>query len=132
MYDILLESHGYGWDDMISWAAYMTEADLEGISTVTTAAISGAPESEHIDEYSAAGNDIKKIKSLEHEMGVLSIGGISRTLNMPVKIVWYNQTRALRIFTPLNDDDRMNRYVETMIRRTFGTEDAMKKARPVE
>lgn len=132
VYDILLESHGYGWDDMISWAAYMAEADLEGISTVTTAAISGAPESEHIDEYSAAGNDIKKMKSLEQKLGVLSIGGISRTLNMPVKIVWYNQTRALRFFTPEDDDDRMNRYIETMIRRTFGTDDAMKKARPVE
>ena len=70
----------------------MAEADLEDISTVTTAAISGAPESEHIDEYSAAGSDIKKMKLLEQELGVLSIGGISRTLNRPVKIVWYNQT----------------------------------------
>ena len=47
---------------------------------------------------------------------------------MPVKIVWYNQTSALRFFTPENDDDRMNRYIETMIRRTFGTDDAMKKS----
>ena len=63
---------------------------------------------------------------------MLSIGGLSRVLCAPVKIVWYNQTRRLRLFTIVDDDDLMNRYVETAIRRTFDTDTAMLRARPVE
>ena len=62
---------------------------------------------------------------------LLAIGGISRTLMMPVKIVWFNQTRVLRFFTPVDDEILLTKYIETVIRRTFGTKDAMKLAKPV-
>ena len=62
---------------------------------------------------------------------MLAIGGISRTLKMPVKIVWFNQTRVLRFFTPVDDEMLLTKYIETVIRRTFGTKDAMKLAKPV-
>jgi hypothetical protein len=45
--------------------------------------------------------------------------------------VWYNQTRVLRLFTHINDETLVTKYVETIIRRTFGTKDAMKLAKPV-
>ena len=62
---------------------------------------------------------------------MLAVGGISRVLKAPVKIVWFNQTRILRFFTPVGDEQLMTRYIETVIRRTFGTKDAMKLAKPV-
>lgn len=74
---------------------------------------------------------LKNFERLAEEHGILSIAGNSRTLNDSVKIVWYNQTRALRIFTHINDETLITRYVETVIRRTFGTKDAMKLAQPV-
>jgi len=46
-------------------------------------------------------------------------------------VVWFNQTRVLRFFTTIDDDTLMTKYIETVIRRTFGTEDAMKLAQPV-
>ena len=64
-------------------------------------------------------------------MGSLSIAGHSRTLNDSVKIVWFNQTRVLRVFTLFNDETLITKYVETLIRRTFGTPDAMKLAKPI-
>ncbi|UPS43722.1 hypothetical protein M1D30_08945 [Prevotella sp. E15-22] len=60
--------------------------------------------------------------------GMLSIAGRSRTLNDDVKLVFYNQTRGLRLFTPINDETLVRKYVETLLRRTFGTPDAMKLA----
>ena len=60
---------------------------------------------------------------------MLSIAGISRTLMAPMKIVWFNQTQVLRFFTLVDDDLLIRKYVETVIRRTFGTDDAMKLAK---
>ena len=69
---------------------------------------------------------------LNTERGMLAVGGMSRMLHRcPVKIVWFNQTRIIRIFTFPNDDELLLRYAETLIRRTFGTPDAMKPAKPV-
>ena len=36
-YDVLLAARGYGWDMMVDWAAYMEQADLDNVSTITTA-----------------------------------------------------------------------------------------------
>ena len=74
---------------------------------------------------------LQNFDKLDKEMGSLSIAGHSRTLNDDVKIVWYNQTNVLRVFTHINDETLVTKYVETFIRRTFGTPDAMKLAKPV-
>ena len=71
---------------------------------------------------------LKNFERLVEEHGILSIAGHSHTLNDSVKIVWYNQTRVLRLFTHINDETLVTKYVETIIRRTFGTKDAMKLA----
>ena len=72
---------------------------------------------------------LKNYERLKEECGMLSIAGHSRTLNDSVKIVWANQTRVLRLFTHINDETLITKYVETIIRRTFGTKDAMKLAK---
>lgn len=126
-YDFLLAANGYGWDYIVDSADYMTKAELEHIGTVSVSRIMGAPEIELIDEFNAAGSSIKAMKSLSEEAGALGLGGMSKIVGGPVKVVWINQSRVLRLFTPANDEDLMTRYAETIIRRTFGTPDAMKK-----
>ena len=64
-------------------------------------------------------------------MGILSVAGIIQTLKVPMKIVWFNQTRILRFFTLIDDELLIKKYVETVIRRTFGTKDAMKLGKPI-
>jgi len=130
-YDILSASSGYGWDYMVDAAAYMESADLDNISTLTTAEMANMPETEHIAAYRETQVSIKDFDLLSVERGQLAVGGISRVLKAPIKIVWFNQTRILRVFTPIDDDILITKYVETVIRRTFGTEDAMKLAKPV-
>lgn len=131
-YDILLASKIYGWNYMVDSADYMIHAELEHIGTVSISKILGGDEKELIDEFHLNGDSLKKMDSLLEESSLLSIGGMSKIVGGPVKIIWFNQTRVLRIFTPVNDVDLMNRYAETMIRRTFQTSDAMKKAKQVD
>ena len=59
---------------------------------------------------------------------MLGIGGMSKALGgMPLKIVWINQTNLIRIMTPADDVEFMIRYMETVIRRSFGTVEALKR-----
>ena len=130
-YDFYLTS-GYGWDYMVDSAEYMASADLKNIGTVSVSAISGAQEEERVNEYRTCDSSFKAMPSLKHEWGVLGIGGMSQVYEgAPVKLVWFNQTRMLRMFTPVDDEDKALRYAETVIRRSFNTHDAMKKAKPV-
>ncbi len=130
-YDFLLAARIYGWDYMVSQADYLAQADLENIGTVTVAAMANTGEAELVSEYHAHGDRIREMPALKQERGVLAIGGMSRALHLcPVKIVWFNQTKVLRVFTIVDDDELLLRYVETAIRRTFGTPDAMKLAEP--
>ena len=129
-YDILLAARPYYWEAMVDWAAYMETADIENIESLTV----NAPDEEETElaqEYNQNKVGLKNFDKLTKEMGSLSIAGHSRTLNDDVRIVWYNQTNVLRVFTHINDETLVTKYVETFIRRTFGTPDAMKLAKPV-
>ena len=93
---------------------------------MTTSSVIGSQETELIEEYHNAENNIKNMPVLSEEQGVLAIGGMSSHLHGPVKIVWINQTNVLRVFTINPDENLVKKYVETLIRRTFGTVDEMK------
>lgn len=129
-YDVLLAASGYGWETMISWAEYMNGADLTDLSEIQVGEM-GTDKISLLDQYRTCGGRVDAIPELTMERGSLSIAGISRTLKAPMKIVWFNQTRILRFFTYIDDEPLMNRYIETVIRRTFGTADAMKPAKPL-
>ena len=62
---------------------------------------------------------------------MLGLGGESAVLGDMVKIVWINQTNTLRLFTLQDQEAKLRAYVETMVRRTFGTPDAMKVGKPI-
>jgi len=128
-YDILLATQPYGWDTMVDWAAYMESADIDKIDSIIVGDLNvdNGIELAHVYNQNKVG--LKNYERLKEECGMLSIAGHSRTLNDSVKIVWYNQTRVLRLFTHINDETLIKKYVETVIRRTFGTKDAMKLAK---
>ena len=115
---------------MIYWADYMAASDLEHISQVATSSI-GTQEKDITESYKNSNGKCAETQELKTEMGVLSIAGRSKTLKAPMKIVWFNQTRILRFFTLVDDDLLIKKYVETVVRRTFGTENAMKLGKPI-
>ena len=129
-YDVLLAARPYSWETMVDWAGYMETADFDSIDSMAI----GAPGEQDIElahVYNQSKVGIKNFDRLADEQGSLSIAGHSRTLNDSVKIVWFNQTRVLRVFTIINDEMLITKYVETLIRRTFGTKDVMKFAKPI-
>jgi len=131
-YDILLAASRYGWDYMVESADYLDNVDIDNIGTISVSTMIGTDETEYIDEYRASGESISSMESLKNEGSALGIGGMSKCIGGPVKIVWINQTNILRVFTTFDDEEKVNRYIETVIRRTFGTPDEMKKAKAVE
>lgn len=128
-YDILLATQHYGWETMVDWAAYMESADFDNIDSIAVANPTDDEGIELAHVYNQNKVGLKNIELLKEEYGILSIAGHSRTLNDSVKIVWYNQTNTLRLFTHINDEVLVTKYVETLIRRTFGTKYAMKLAK---
>ena len=130
-YDVLLATQKYGWETMVDFAAYLETADIDKIESITVADMTDESSTELVHVYNQSKVGLNKFDKLADERGMLSIAGHSRTLNDSVKIVWFNQTRVLRVFTHINDETLITKYVETLIRRTFGTDDAMKLAKPV-
>lgn len=129
-YDFLLATHPFSWEAMVDSAAYMESADFDSLDSLKIGA-AGENDQELARVYNQNKVGLKNFERLKEEQGSLSIAGHSRTLNDSVKIVWFNQTRVLRVFALINDDTLITKYVETVIRRTFGTPDAMKLAKPV-
>ena len=127
-YDILIDARIYGWETMKDWADYMAESDLEYVDQITVSDLGGTT-IDLSDEYKAT-KSIKSMKSLDVEMGVLTVAGMSKVINSPVKIVWVNQTKVLRFFTMIDDELTMKKYAETVIRRNFGKPDQMKLGKP--
>ena len=125
-YDILLATQHYCWETMVDCAAYMESADIDKIDSIIVADLTDDTGTELAHVYNQNKGGLKNYDRLKEEHGILSIAGHSRTLNDSVKIVWYNQTRTLRVFTHIDDEVLITKYVETLIRRTFGTKDAMK------
>jgi hypothetical protein len=110
------------------WADYMADADIANISQVTVGSL-GIASKDITNAYQASGS-CKNTPELDHESGMLSIAGSSKILQAPVKIVWTNQTRTLHLYTLVSDEDLVRKYAETAIRRSFGTENAMKLGKP--
>lgn len=119
MYDILIDARGYGWDTMRDWADYVIGADLENVSEVTTGSI-GLEPTDITESFSQNCEKCTQTPELDIEHGMLSVAGISKALNAPMKIVWTNQTRVLRFFTLIDNEALVSQYAEILIRRTFG------------
>lgn len=127
-YDFTLAARGYGWDYILSSAEYMVNSDLCDVGTISVSPSIGSMAKEYISNYRENGEKLSLITELKNEESMLGIGGISKALGgMPLKIVWINQTNIVRIMTPADDVEFMICYMETVIRRNFGTADALKK-----
>lgn len=127
-FDILLDAQGYGWEYMLDSADYMAAADLRNITEVKT----GDMQLSNIDltaSFHEHNGKFSEMPELKQEFGFLSIAGTSEVTGLPMKIVWMNQTRILRLFTLSEDELLIRKYIETVIRRSFGSADAMKIGR---
>lgn len=87
--------HRFGYDFMLRSAQWLMDHGMTA-KTLTTAAITGAPETEHIQQLQE-GLSLKECAG--HEAGVLSLGGFDESVHGILKICWFNQTDLVRVFT---------------------------------
>ena len=91
----------YGYDFMLD-AAQVILADFgEDLQRVAKAETAGVPFVEAADEVRACGGDLRECTALNVECGVLAVAGISRVMECPMQIVFYNQTNAVRLDIPI-------------------------------
>ena len=87
--------HRFGYDYMLRSAQWLMDHGLPA-KTLTTAAITGTPETEHAQQLQE-GLSLKECAG--REAGVLALGGFDETVHGMLKIVWFNQTNLVRVFT---------------------------------
>ena len=121
-YDLLLAIRPYGWDEMVDMAAYLESADFHRIESISITDISDESSTELVNLYNPSKGGLKNFDKLAEERGLLGIAGLSRTLHNAIKIVWFNQTRVLRVFSLINDEPLIAKYIDAIIRRTFPCE----------
>ena len=108
----------------------MGTVDLENISEVIVGEL-GVSTNNITESFIKNGYKLSSLPEVSTEQGMLSVAGLSNALKAPTKIVWFNQTRVLRIFTLINDEFIIKKYSESIARWNFGTENAMKIGKPI-
>ena len=113
-FDILLKTSPYGWNEAVMYVDYLIKNDLINISTLGVSEMVGGEMHELISLLKCS-NNIKDISEIAKENGVLSVGGESQQIKAPIKIVFFNQSNALRIFSLCGDEKIIQKYVDKMI-----------------
>lgn len=116
VYDVRLTG-GMGWDYIMSSAQYVIDNDFSRLDGVSRAENLATKEKEFTDTVKAAGNTLADCPDLAREGSLLAVAGMSKSLNVALKISWINQTKILRIFTLVNINDLVEPYVNALVER---------------
>lgn len=92
--------HRFGYDFMLRSAQWLMDHGMTA-KTLTTAAITGAPETEHVQQLQEG---LSLQECAGREAGVLALGGFCDSVHGLLKIVWFNQTDLVRVFIMGNAD----------------------------
>lgn len=116
IYDVQLIS-GMGWDYILSSAQYVIDKDFSRLDGVSRAENLATAEKSCTEAVNAAGGILADCRQTSLEGSLLAVAGLSKSLNIPLKISWVNQTKILRIFTLTNINDLIEPYVNALIER---------------
>ncbi len=116
----------YGWEYIKEAVDYMVSADIPKVSRLI--AVVDEVEKDLTASYKKSRKKGRPCPELEQESGSLHLVGRSERLDASIRITWHNQTRVLWITTQIDSIELIERYVETMVRRSFGTPDELKRA----
>lgn len=118
-YDIKL-NFGYGWGYILKSAAQLIQKDLLSVDTITTVDAKTREAKELIDAYNAAGQNLEECKEARTEAGAFAVGGNSSEFKLPTKVIWFNQTQVLRVFTIMEVSEQdVRNYVSKYILLTM-------------
>lgn len=118
-YDIKL-NFGYGWGYILKSAAQLIQKDLLSVDTITAVDAKTREAKGLIDAYNAAGQNLEECKEARTEAGAFAVGGNSSEFKLPTKVIWFNQTQVLRVFTIMEVSEQdVRNYVSKYILLTM-------------
>lgn len=111
----------YGYDFMLDAAQVLLEDFGDNLQRFATAEIAGR---ELVNIADKIGGKVRECSVLIDECGVIAVAGISRVMECPMQIIFYNQTNAVGLDIPLsqipkehpvrkNFDERKDGYEHT-------------------
>ena len=127
-YDVLMNVN-FSWQMIVDLANYMASTDISNIEQVSLSELDGGEDKDQTYEFAFHGT-VRQMPSLANEHAALGLAGVSRTLNAKTKIVWFNQTRIIRVFTTVNDQAAIRDYADRILNKDFGTADEKKQCAP--
>lgn len=95
------ETWRYSYDFMLDAAQAVINMDFQdNLQRVAIGLLSESKQEECIEEVRASGNILRNCEKVAHENGVLIVSGVSRIMECPVQLMFYNQTNVIRLCTP--------------------------------
>ena len=92
----------YGYDFMLD-AAQVLLADFgEDLQRFATAETAGGTFVNITDKIGVNNKNIRECKALQKECGVIAAAGISKVMECPLQVVFYNQTNAIALDVPVS------------------------------
>lgn len=91
----------YGYDFMLDAARVLLEDFGDDLQRFGKAKIAGEKTVAVTDEVMECGGQLRKCAALGEECGVISVAGISRVMECPMQLTFYNQTNAVMLDIPI-------------------------------
>lgn len=92
----------YGYDFMLDAAQVIIDTDFrDKLQRVAITRRIGDRDADVTGLIAAAGNVLRDCPAMAQECAVLSVAGISQTMECPVQFVFCNQTNLVRLFSPI-------------------------------
>ena len=115
-YNILLDIDTYRYKEMLDWAYYLVDVDLEIQS------IFWGDEPNLIVDFKNKRIALRDYDKIKNEKVFLSIGGQSKFLGGEfIRVCWYNQSNTLCLITLTKNEDLVRTYAKTLINKNFET-----------
>lgn len=91
----------YGYDFMLDAAQTVVDTDFgENLQRVAVGTLTGGRQEECMDEVRKAKRVLRDSPKLLEEHGLLIVSGISKLMECPIQLMFYNQTDRILLCTP--------------------------------
>jgi hypothetical protein len=92
----------YGYKFMLDAVQIMINTDFIGndLQRVASGKINGE-QVEWLEDVKRYGNIVRMTPGLQEEWAVLIVSGVSQTMQVPIQLMFFNQTNAVRVVCPV-------------------------------
>lgn len=91
----------YGYDFMLDAVQVLIADFADNLQRIARYEIMGAKPEEIVEEVKSCGGVLRRCKAIAEECGAVAVAGISRVMECPIQIVFYNQTNAVGLDIPI-------------------------------